>query len=92
MLGYDIIVTFYDFPHLHTLPVKRFWTVRFFMFFKEFSSAHQIWIYFIKKQQELSIWNIYWNEIYSFDQSYIFSIITYTTTTKNIENIFFQDS
>ncbi len=32
----------------YTLPVKSFWTVRFLMFFKEFSSAHQACIYLIQ--------------------------------------------
>ncbi len=33
--------------YISTLPVKSFWTVRFWMFFKEFSSAHQACIYLI---------------------------------------------
>ncbi len=44
-----------------TLPVKSFLTVRFWMFFKEFSSAHQACIYLIQNTAKAVIlWNIFY--------------------------------
>ncbi len=46
-----------------TLPVKSFWTVRFLMFFKEFSSPHQACIYLQYIIQNTAkaviLWNIF---------------------------------
>ncbi len=38
--------------YIAILPFKNFWTVRFWMFFKEFSPAHQVCIFLSKIQQK----------------------------------------
>ncbi len=43
----------------YTLPVKGFWTVIYFMFFKESSFAHQDWINLIQNTAKtVKFWNI----------------------------------
>ncbi len=77
---------FIRFTYKYTRLCKGLGFIRFLMFLKEVSSAHQGRIYWIKNavnceillQFKIKVFycNIFLNTIYSWDQSWIFSIIT----------------